>query len=433
LKLLMEKVGAPIQKSEDSAEKRSIFFELCDEIREEFLKSVSYRALENRNDPKNMKELEGKISQIVKSRIGKAPGLSYQQVLKEIRDDILGYGPITDLINDPEIEEVMVNRYDRIFYEKNGRIYPAPDIRFYDEGHLRRIIFRIVDSIGRRVDESSPKVDARLPDGSRVNVTIPPIAPDGACMTIRKFKKKLTEEEYLNSGTFEERVLFLLKAFVKSRLNIMVTGGTGTGKTSLLNFLCSFIDDGERIITIEDDLELNIKKPNLIRLEARNESIEGSGRVTIRDLVINALRMRPDRLIVGEVRGGEAFDMLQAMNTGHDGSMSTGHANSPEDMLVKLESMVLMAENLNQNAIRSLIASGIDILIHCTRFPEDGSRKITRIVHVEDYRNGEISARDIMRFERDYKVKGRAAGEFKVLLSKDSPLAEKLRYYGGMF
>lgn len=322
------------------------------------------------------------------------------ELVQDVIDEILGYGPIQPLLDDPTITEVMVNHPKGVFYERGGRIYRS-DRTFDDEAHVMRIIDRIVSPLGRQVNERQPMVDARLPDGSRVNIVIPPLAVKGPCITIRKFSKKpLTIMDLINFGTLTEEMAMFLEACVRARLNIIVSGGTGSGKTTTLNVLSHFIPPYERVITIEDAAELQLDHEDLVTLEARPPNIEGVGEVTIRDLVRNALRMRPDRIIVGEVRGPEALDMLQAMNTGHDGSLSTLHSNSPRDTISRLETMVLMAGmDLPMRAIAKQIASAIDIIVHQARL-SDGSRKITHITEVQGIEAETIILQDIFVFRQ---------------------------------
>ncbi|MFA4016051.1 MAG: hypothetical protein RUDDFDWM_001152 [Candidatus Fervidibacterota bacterium] len=322
------------------------------------------------------------------------------ELIKDVIDEVIGYGPIQPLLDDPTITEVMVNHPKAIFYERGGRIYRS-DRCFDDEAHVMRIIDRIVSPLGRQVNERMPMVDARLPDGSRVNIIIPPLAVKGPCITIRKFSKKpLTITDLINFGTLTEEMAMFLEACVRARLNIIVSGGTGSGKTTTLNVLSHFIPPHERVITIEDAAELQLDHEDLVTLEARPPNIEGVGEVTIRDLVRNALRMRPDRIVVGEVRGPEALDMLQAMNTGHDGSLSTLHSNSPRDTISRLETMVLMAGmDLPMRAIAKQIASAIDIIVHQARL-SDGSRKITHITEVQGIEGETIILQDIFVFRQ---------------------------------
>jgi pilus assembly protein CpaF len=305
-----------------------------------------------------------------------------QHILEEVGDDALGLGPLQRLLNDPTITEIMVNDHATIYVERLGVISRTP-FRFADEDHLRRVIDRIVARVGRRIDESSPLVDARLPDGSRVNAIIPPLAVKGSSLTIRKFSEDpYTVEDLIKFGTLTPPLAQLLEGCVEARLNILVSGGTGTGKTTLLNVLSSFIPATERIVTIEDAVELRLQQDHVITLESRPPNIEGSGQVTIRDLVRNSLRMRPDRIVVGECRGGEALDMLQAMNTGHDGSLSTIHSNSPRDCIARLETLVLMAGmDLPLRAIREQIAAAIDLVVQIQRLA-DGSRRVTHVTEV---------------------------------------------------
>jgi len=320
------------------------------------------------------------------------------RVAQEVADEILGHGPLEPFLRDPEITEIMVNGHDQIYVERDGRLYPVA-AAFADEGHLRRTIDKIVARVGRRVDESSPMVDARLPDGSRVNAVIPPIALDGSLLTIRKFATDpFTVDDLISFGTMSPSVADLLNACVRGRLNMVIGGGTGSGKTTTLNVLSSFVPADERVVTIEDAAELQLRQEHVLRLESRPPSLEGSGQVTVRDLVRNSLRMRPDRIIIGEVRDGAALDMLQAMNTGHDGSLTTLHSNSPRDSLARLETMVLMAQmDLPQRAIREQMASAIDLIVHQTRL-KDGTRKITQISEVEGMEGDVITLLDVFAF-----------------------------------
>jgi len=337
------------------------------------------------------------------------------RVTQEITDDILGYGPIETYLRDPEVSEVMVNGHDRIWLEKHGRLVKA-SAQFTDEAHLRRTIDKIVSRIGRRVDESSPMVDARLPDGSRVNAIVPPLAIDGSALTIRKFAADpLTVADLVRFDSLTPASRDFLEAAVRGRLNIIVSGSTGAGKTTTLNVLSGFIPDDERIVTIEDAAELQLKQAHVVRLESRPANIEGKGAVSIRDLVRNSLRMRPDRIIVGEVRDASALDMLQAMNTGHDGSICTLHSNGPRDTLARLETMVLMAGmDLPVRAVREQVASAVDLIVHQTRF-KDGTRRITHITEVERMEGEVITLQDIFAFDTGagFDADGRALGHLR--------------------
>jgi pilus assembly protein CpaF len=321
-------------------------------------------------------------------------------VATRVVDEVVGLGPIEPLLHDASVSEVMVNAPDEIYFERDGILYQS-DVRFRDASHVMQIVERIIAPLGRRVDESSPMVDARLADGSRVNVIIPPLAPKSPTMTIRKFlTSKLTMDDLVGVGSLSPEVAQFLGACVEIRLNTLVSGGTGTGKTTLLNALSSSIPDSERILTIEDPLELQLQQPHVISLEARPPNVDGRGEVTQRELLRNALRMRPDRIIIGEVRGGEAFDMLNAMNTGHEGSLSTIHANAPRDALARLENMVLMANlDLPMRAIREQMASALHLIIQISRF-RDGGRRVTYITEVSGMEGDIVTLQDIFRFEQ---------------------------------
>ena len=330
-----------------------------------------------------------------------------------LMDELVGYGPISPMLRSKEVTEVMVNGPERIFVEIGGKLVET-GVRFASEQHLAKVIQRIVEPLGRHVDEASPMVDARLPDGSRVNAIIPPLALDGSSLTIRKFaEKKLTTDDLIRFGSMTKEMALFLEEAVKARQNILVSGGTGSGKTTLLNILSQFIPENERVVTVEDSAELKLSHRDIVRLEARPPNSEGKGRVTIRDLVINCLRMRPDRIIVGECRGAEALDMLQAMNTGHDGSLTTAHANNPRDAVSRLENMVMMAGfELPSKAIREQIASAINIIVQQTRLG-DGSRKIVKIVEVTGRENDVIQMQDIFEFRQTgVGPKGEVLGEY---------------------
>ncbi|HVL50591.1 MAG TPA: CpaF family protein [Actinomycetota bacterium] len=316
----------------------------------------------------------------------------------EVAADLLGYGPLEELLADPTLTEIMCNAYDDVYVERNGKLEHV-NTTFTDEAHLRQIIEKIVATVGRRIDESSPMVDARLPDGSRVNAILPPVAVHSPVLTIRRFPAEpYGMKDLINFGSVTLDAAMFLEACVRGKLNILVSGGTGTGKTTMLNVLTEFVPEDDRIVTIEDAAEIRLHQPHVITLEARPANIEGAGQVSIRDLVRNALRMRPDRIVVGEVRGGEALDMLQAMNTGHEGSLTTIHCNSPRDGLARMETMVLMAGyDLPLRAIRSQIASAVDIIIHIDRFG-DGSRRVTHISEVQGMEGDVITLQDIFRF-----------------------------------
>ena len=339
------------------------------------------------------------------------PRIDREKVATELFNDIMGYGPIEVLVQDPTYSEIMVNGPDKIYVEDKGKL-KLTDLRFRDEEHLMNIINRIVSNVGRHVDEASPMVDARLADGSRVNAIIPPLSLVGPVLTIRKFgKKPITAQQLLKFGSLTPQMLQFLEACVKGKLNIVVAGGTGSGKTTLLNVLSSYIPEDERIVTIEDAAEVQLKQEHVITLEARPANLEGKGAVTIRNLVKNALRMRPDRIIVGEVRSEETLDMLQAMNTGHDGSLTTTHANSPRDTVARLETMVLMSGmELPLRAIRDQISSAIDIIVQQSRL-RDGTRKITSITEIIGMEGDIVSMQDIFVYETDGTVD--TSGKFK--------------------
>ncbi len=337
-----------------------------------------------------------------------------QRVIKQIEDEILGLGPLEPLLADPSVSDILINSHNSVYVERRGKL-ALTNVRFSDDQHLMNIIDRIVSSIGRRVDESVPMVDARLADGSRVNVIIPPLAVDGPMMSIRRFSLDiLSVDHLLKLGTLTAVIGKVLEAIARSHLNVLISGGTGSGKTTLLNVLSGFISDEERIVTIEDSAELQLQQPHIVRLETRPPNIEGKGEVTQRELLRNSLRMRPDRIIVGEVRGGEALDMLQAMNTGHDGSLTTIHANTPRDALSRVENMVAMTGlNLPVKAVRAQIASAIDVVVQTARL-EDGRRRLVSIQEIDGMEGEIITMSEIFRFQRlGLDENGNVIGEFR--------------------
>lgn len=358
--------------------------------------------------------IENLVNGMLDKEAGYIPRSDRARIISEITDEVVGLGPITPLLNDPTVSEVMVNGPNLVYVERQGKLERA-EVSFRDNEHILHIIEKIVAPLGRRIDESSPMVDARLPDGSRVNAIIPPLALKGPTVTIRKFSKDpLKIDDLIRFGTVIPAMAKFLEACVKARLNIVVSGGTGSGKTTTLNVLSSFIPNDERIITCEDAAELQLRQEHVVTLESRPANIEGKGAVTIRDLVKNCLRMRPDRIVVGEVRSGEALDMLQAMNTGHDGSLTTGHANSPRDMLARLETMVLMAGmDLPVRAIREQIASAVDLIVQQNRL-KDGSRRITHITEVLGLEGDTIVLQDIFVYEQQgIDDHGKLVGQFR--------------------
>jgi pilus assembly protein CpaF len=361
-----------------------------------------------------VKQIDLIALEVVRKEPEKYRFVNVQKVIQELINDVTGYGPINPLLLDSEVTEIMVNGPDMVYVEKKGKIQ-LTDIKFSDDDEVMKVIDKIVAPLGRRIDESSPMVDARLPDGSRVNAIIPPLSLNGPVLTIRKFAKvPYAIEDLISMNTLNREMAVFLNACVKSRLNIFISGGTGSGKTTTLNVLASFIPNDERIVTIEDAAELQLGQEHVVSLESRPPNIEGTGAIPIRDLVTNSLRMRPDRIIVGECRGGEALDMLQAMNTGHDGSLATGHANSPRDMLARLETMVLLAGvELPVKAIRQQIVGALDLIVQQARF-KDGTRRITNITEVQEMEGDIVVLSDIFTFEHTgVDSDGKILGELK--------------------
>jgi pilus assembly protein CpaF len=358
--------------------------------------------------------VEQSAETLLRRELPNVGGITRDQIVARVVDEVVGLGPIDALLRDASISEVMVNAPDEVFFEREGILYLS-DVRFRDATHISRVIERIIAPIGRRVDESSPMVDARLPDGSRVNVIIPPVAPKSPTITIRKFRAdKMTMEDLIKANTITPDMSEFLKACVKLKLNILISGGTGTGKTTFLNALSLYIPESERILTIEDPIEIKMQQPHVVSLEARPANIDGKGEVSQRDLLRNSLRMRPDRIIIGEVRGPEAFDMLNAMNTGHEGSLSTVHANSPRDGLARIENMVLMANlELPDRAIREQMASALDLIVQLSRFT-DGVRRVTHVTEVTGMEGQVVTLQDLFKFEQtgvgeDGKIQGTMA------------------------
>ena len=389
------------------------YFELKNKIHDRLLDLIDLTVIERLEHNTIKSQIRKLVESILREDGHRMPlnSVEIELLITEIQNEVLGLGPIEPFIQDPSVSDILVNTYNQIYVERYGKL-DLTDARFKDNAHLMKIIDKIVSYVGRRIDESSPMVDARLQDGSRVNAIIPPLAIDGPILSIRRFAADPYEmEDLINFKTLTPEIGEILKGIVKSRLNVLISGGTGSGKTTLLNVLSRFIPADERIITIEDSSELQLKQEHVIRLETRPPNIEGKGEITQRDLVRNSLRMRPDRIIVGEVRGQEAFDMLQAMNTGHDGSLTTIHANSPRDALMRLESMVAMASfEIPLDFIRKYVSSALDVLIHLQRLT-DGTRKVISVQELTGMEGNVISLQEIFSFEQttidaENKVRG---------------------------
>jgi pilus assembly protein CpaF len=387
------------------------------------LKTALHRDLLNKIDLERLTSLQdvrarSQVQNVIYELIGTSnvplSAMEKERICREVLHEVFGLGPLEPLLQDPTITDILVNTHRQVYVERGG-LLELTNVVFKDSAHLRHIIDKIVSNVGRRVDESSPMCDARLDDGSRVNVIIPPLAVDGPVMSIRRFGRvPIGIEQLLESQALTPAILELLKAAVRARLNLVISGGTGAGKTTLLNALSSFIPARERIVTIEDSAELQLQQPHVVRLECRPPNVEGKGAVRQRELVINALRMRPDRIVVGEVRGGEALDMLQAMNTGHDGSLTTIHANSPRDAVARLETMCLMSElNLPDRAVRQQIASAISLIVQVARL-SDGSRRVTQVSEVTGINDDMVALQDIFVFERlGISPSNRVLGRFR--------------------
>jgi pilus assembly protein CpaF len=375
------------------------FAELKNRVHQALIADLGPQLFERDAEPGELREL---VEPEVRRLIGEEQAIARadrERLVEEIVDDTVGHGPLERPLADDSVTEIMVNGAHDVWVERGGRLYETP-VRFIDDSHVRRIVNKIVAQVGRRIDESSPMVDARLPDGSRVNAVIPPLSLSGPLVTIRKFsRRRLMLDDLVGLGTLSETTVDFLERCVRAELNVLISGGTGTGKTTLLNAVSTAIPDSDRIVTIEDAAELQLNQRHVLRLEARPKNVEGSGEIPVRELVRNSLRMRPDRIVVGEVRGAEALDMLQAMNTGHDGSLSTVHANSPRDALSRLETMVLMAGfDLPVRAIRQQVSAALELIVHLERL-EDGGRRVTAIAEVQRMESDVITLQDVFKFE----------------------------------
>jgi len=388
--------------------------ELKESIHTELIERIDYTVWESLDPDMLREQVKGVVKTLLDEHPIQLSDLDKQTLIEEIKNETLGLGPIERYLHDPFVSDILVNTYNQVYLEKNGKL-ELTNTQFRDDAHLLQIIDRIVSQVGRRIDESSPMVDARLPDGSRVNAIIPPLALDGPILSIRRFGvRALGLNDLLEYQTLSSNMAELLRAAVKVKLNILISGGTGSGKTTLLNTLSSFIPPDGRIITIEDAAELKLQQPHTVRLETRPPNIEGKGEITQRDLVRNALRMRPDRIVVGEVRGPEVMDMLQAMNTGHEGSLTTLHSNSPRDALARLETLMLLSGfTLPEKGMREQICSALDLIIQVARM-SDGSRKVTSLTEIVGMEGDIISSQDIFVFEKSgINEDGDVVGEFK--------------------
>jgi pilus assembly protein CpaF len=392
------------------------YFELKARIHDRLLDLIDLSLIEKLDHDTLVIQIRKVVERILREESFNLPMnmVEREKIFSEIIDEVLGYGPLEPLLKDATVSDILVNTYKNIYIERFGKLEPT-DVRFKDDTHLMRIIDKIVSSVGRRIDESSPMVDARLPDGSRVNAIIPPLALDGPSVSIRRFAVNPLElDDLINYQTLTTGIAEILKGIIKARLNVIISGGTGSGKTTLLNILSRFIPEDERIVTIEDAAELQMKQDHVVRLETRPANIEGRGEVVQRDLVRNSLRMRPDRIIVGEVRGKEAFDMLQAMNTGHDGSLTTIHANTPRDTLMRLETMVAMANmDIPSEFLRKYISSAIDVIIQVSRMV-DGKRKLVSVQEITGMEGNVITTQEIFTFhQKGVDAEGKVRGTFR--------------------
>ena len=397
--------GSPVYKS---------YQELKTSLHRELLNKVDLEKLTSLQDIRARMQVQGVIYELIAAANVPLSATERERICREVLHEVFGLGPLEPLLQDPSISDILVNTHRQVYIERAGML-ELTNVVFKDAAHLRHIIDKIVSNVGRRVDESSPMCDARLDDGSRVNVVIPPLAVDGPILSIRRFgRTPVGVDQLLSTRTLTSPMLELLKSAVKARLSLIISGGTGAGKTTLLNVLSSFISDRERIVSIEDSAELQLQQPHVVRMECRPPNVEGKGAVRQRELVINALRMRPDRIVVGEVRGGEALDMLQAMNTGHDGSLTTIHANNPRDAIARLETMSLMAEiNLPDRAIRQQVASAVSIIVQVARL-SDGSRRVTQVSEVTGVTDEMVTLQDIFVFDRlGVGANNRVLGRFR--------------------
>jgi len=405
-----EKTGGDKIKT---AQSESDYYAVKSKIHYNVIEHINLSVLSKSNDEAMVAELEKAIRMVINEQGLALSEQENEQLVLEIKNEVLGLGPLEPLLADESISEIMCNSYDRVYIERNGRLQKIP-VRFSDDNHLLKIIDKIVTAVGRRIDESSPLVDARLLDGSRVNAIIPPLAIDGPALTIRKFKKDpLKVDDLIRFGSISSEAARLMEGVVKARLNVIISGGTGSGKTTMLNVFSSFIPKNDRIVTIEDSAELQLQQDHVVRLETRPPNIEGHGEITMRELVKNCLRMRPDRIVVGEVRSGEALDMMQAMSTGHDGSLTTLHANTPRDCLSRLETLVAMGGlDISEKAIRRQIASAVHIVVQVARL-SDGSRKVTSFTEVTGMEGTIITLQEIFKFEQTgVDENGKVIGHF---------------------
>ncbi|MEJ7929748.1 CpaF family protein [Ramlibacter sp. AN1015] len=433
---LREKLGAPASdrapKPADASAGSSSYQELKSRLHLKLLEKFDLMALESLDAVALRQEIATAAERLIAEEQVAINDAERKSLVRDIQNEMMGFGPLELLMADPTVSDILVNSYRQIYVERRGRIEPT-DITFKDEAHLLRIIDKIVSLVGRRIDESSPMVDARLPDGSRVNAVIPPIAIDGPMMSIRRFAHTpLRMDDLVGEGlkTLTPEMAYLLQGLVKAKVNVLISGGTGAGKTTFLNILSSYIPDGERVVTIEDAAELQLQQRHVIRLETRPSNIEGRGEITPRALVRNALRMRPDRIVVGEVRGAEAFDMLQAMNTGHEGSLTTIHANTPRDALARLENMIGMANlNLPHKAARQQIASALNLVVQVSRLI-DGRRKVTSIQEVTGMEGDVVTMQELFTFKQvGVGPDGLVVGHFAATGVRPK-LSDRLRAYG---